>query len=353
MKWEDYLIIIGSVDVNNGEGERICIDLSAVAIFALIIFDQSRPFAVTPRAVWSSCRGRCKPTPTCVWKSSGVCLVWAFVIQLALKRSNCLWAKLSLLPIYLTGSAESFNECCQATVETGRWRHWPKRLSEVFFSPSQLDIHVPSACAHNAHALYVRKRFLFAETKWLFFFFNRSSKIQKTFNTTTWMIISDSDKWSVCLSARRIFHKGKFSSSFTWFCIFATDISSHIQLGFKQVFVLEKRNAEAHEPNMTQISADTKCSAGALHLRKPNNAIWLHDYPECRLQVPSFTLIVWHERTEREGWELSEIHFLDWFRFRDAIKHIISEVGLARCISQADCLLYRSPAGNIWRRAES
>lgn len=163
------------------------------------------------------------------------------------------------------------------------------------------------------------------------------------------------DKWSLWLSAREIFRKGKLSSSFSWFYIFATDISPHIQLDIKQVqvFILEKRIAEAHEPNMTQISADTKCSTGALHLRKPNNAIWLHDYPECRLRVPSFTLIVWHERTKLEGWELSKSHFLDWFRFRDAIKHIISEVGLARCISQADFLLYRSPAGDIWRRAES
>lgn len=120
--------------------------------------------------------------------------------------------------------------------------------------------------------------------------------------------------------------------------MFMTDISSNIQSRITPVFIW-KTLADAHEPNMTQISADTKRSTGALHLRKPNNAIWLHDYPESRLRVPSFTLIVWHERTEREGWELSKIHFLDWFRFRGAIEHIISEVGLARRISQTDCLL--------------
>lgn len=164
---------------------------SAEAIFALIVFDQSRPFAVRPHPLWSSCRGRCKATPTCVWKSSGVCLMLPFVIQLVLKRSNCLWAKLSLLPIYLTGSAESFNECCQATVETGPVKALAKKTQRgLFFLPLNL-IFMCHLRALTMPMLSTSESVSCLEKQNDFFFFlNRSSKIQKTFNTTTCLMVT-------------------------------------------------------------------------------------------------------------------------------------------------------------------
>lgn len=110
---------------------------------------------------------------------------------------------------------------------------------------------------------------------------------------------------------------------------------------------------------MAQISTDGKCSTFALHLRKPNNAIWLHDYPECALWAPSFTVIVWHERAEswstpnREGSEwlwsslwIGSCSVYLWFIFPASdpgLAHDLA-VQVQRCLKQTktDCLYNNS-----------
>lgn len=168
--------------------------------------------SVTPCALWSSCRGRCKPTPTRTWDSSRVRQMLAFVLQLFLKRSNCFWAQLQVtLPIYLTGSAESFNECCQATVATGPVEAWAKKTQTFFFFslPSQLDIHVPSACAYNARVLDVRGVSCLPKQNDIWCFFPPRAP------ETDHGWCDGGDRRSMHLSARLIFWKLKFSGSFS------------------------------------------------------------------------------------------------------------------------------------------